>query len=144
VTELDAQLARRKLTTITRNLDLLGAVDGIALADYRAEPFRRKGTERLLQEIVEAAVDLNLHLLRAAGAATPADYYQSFIDVGRHEIVAVALANALAPAAGLRNRLVHEYDVIDDAIVLAAVHLARRDFAAYVAAVEVYVTARGA
>ena len=130
MTELDAQLARRKLTTITRNLDLLGAVDGIALADYRAEPFRRKGTERLLQEIVEAAVDLNLHLLRAAGAATPADYYQSFIDVGRHEIVAVALANALAPAAGLRNRLVHEYDVIDDAIVLAAVHLARRDFAA--------------
>ena len=57
--------------------------------------------------------------------------------------MAVALANALAPAAGLRNRLVHEYDVIDDAIVLAAVHLARRDFAAYVAAVEAYLTARG-
>ncbi len=76
MTELDAQLARRELTTITRNLDLLGAVDGITLADYRADPFRRKGTERLLQEIVEAAVDLNLHLLRAVAAVTPADYYQ--------------------------------------------------------------------
>jgi len=29
VTELDAQLARRKLTTITRNLDLLGAVAAV-------------------------------------------------------------------------------------------------------------------
>ncbi len=143
MTELDAQLARRKLATMTRNLDLLATVDGLSLDQYRSDPFRRKGTERLLQEVVEAAVDLNLHLLRAAGAATPVDYYQSFVDVGRQGIVGAALANALAPAAGLRNRLVHEYDAIDDTIVLAAVRLARRDFAAYVAAIEAYLTARG-
>ena len=98
MTELDAQLARRKLATITRNLDLLAAVEGLALADYRADPFRRKGTERLLQEIVEAAVDVNLHLLRAAaGAAAPPDYYQSFVDLGRHSIVPSTLAEGLAP-----------------------------------------------
>jgi uncharacterized protein YutE (UPF0331/DUF86 family) len=144
VTELDAQLARRKLTTITRNLDLLAAIEGLSLAEYRTEPFRRKGVERLLQEVVEAAVDTNLHLLRAAGAPTPGDFDQSFLDVGRQGIVPATLAAALAPAAGLRNRLVHEYDVIDDAIVLSAVGRARHDFGAYVTAIGQYLTARGA
>lgn len=77
MTELDAQLARRKLATITRSLDLLAAIEGLPLAEYRADPFRQKGVERLLQEVVEAAVDTNLHLLRAAGAPTPGDYYQA-------------------------------------------------------------------
>jgi uncharacterized protein YutE (UPF0331/DUF86 family) len=143
VTELDAQLARRKLATITRNLDLLAVIEGLPLAEYRADPFRQKGVERLLQEVVEAAVDTNLHLLRAAGAPVPGDYYQSFLDVGRQGILPVALAETLAPAAGLRNRLVHDYDVIDDAIVLDAVGRARRDFAAYVRAIEQYLAARG-
>jgi hypothetical protein len=53
------------------------------------------------------------------------------------------LAETLAPAAGLRTRLVHEYDVIDDAIVLDAVGRARHDFAAYVSAIERYLAARG-
>ncbi len=144
MTELDAQLARRKLATITRSLDLLAAVEGLSLAEYRADLFRQKGVERLLQEVVEAAVDTNLHLLRAAGAPAPGDYYQSFLDVGRQGIIPAMLAQTLAPAAGLRNRLVHEYDVIDDAIVLDAAGRARRDFAAYVTAIERYVAARGA
>jgi uncharacterized protein YutE (UPF0331/DUF86 family) len=143
VTELDAQLARRKLATITRSLDLLAAIEGLPLAEYRADPFRQKGVERLLQEVVEAAVDTNLHLLRAAGAPMPGDYYPSFLDVGRHGVVPATLAEALAPAAGLRNRLVHDYDVIDDAIVLDAVGRTRRDFATYVAAIEQYLSARG-
>ena len=45
--------------------------------------------------------------------------------------------------AGLRNRLVHEYDQIDDAIILAAIPKARRLFAAYVAAVEQHLATQG-
>jgi uncharacterized protein YutE (UPF0331/DUF86 family) len=143
VTELDAALVRRKLAAITRNLDILAAIEGLSLDDYRADPFRKKGTERLLQEIVEGAVDVNLHLLRAAAASPPGDYYQSFVELGRQGITATELALRLAPAAGLRNRLVHEYDALDDAIVLDAVRQARRDFAAYVATIERYLTTRG-
>ncbi len=140
MTELDASLVRRKLATITRNLEDLAAVEGLSLSAYRADRFRQKGTERLLQETVEAAVDANLHLLRARGVATPADYYESFLALGRHGVIAAALAERVAPAAGLRNRLVHEYESIDDAKVLKAVADARRDFTAYVAAVERYLT----
>jgi len=46
VTELDADLARRKIATIIRNLDTLSAVDGIALDAYQGDLYRKKGTER--------------------------------------------------------------------------------------------------
>ena len=140
MTEVDADLVRRKIATISRNLDALGAVDGIDLDAYRSDLYRKKGTERLLQETVEAAVDTNLHLVRTTGAATPTDYYESFIALGQAGVIPRDLAERLAPAAGLRNRLVHEYDDIDDEIVLKAVSEARESLREYVAVVERYVT----
>jgi uncharacterized protein YutE (UPF0331/DUF86 family) len=142
VTELDRALVRRKLATIARNLGDLTAVEGLTMEEYRSDRFRQKGSERMLQEAVEAAVDVNLHLLRATGHPAPPDYYESFIAVGLAGVIPEDLARQLAPSAGLRNRLVHEYDVIDDAIVLDAVRRARREFAVYVAAIERYVAGR--
>jgi len=136
MTPLDRELVRRKLALITRNLDDLQRIDGLALEVYSQDRFLRKATERLLQELIEAAVDVNTYLLRAADAPTPGDYHSSFMDAGRQGIIPTELAARLAPAAGLRNRLVHEYDRIDDAMVLAAVTEARSHFAAFVAAVE--------
>lgn len=143
MTRLDADLIRRKLAAMTRKLDQLAAVEGMALERYRSDPFRVKGTEKLLQETVEAAVDANLHLLRSEGAAVPGDYYESFLALGRCGVIPMDLAERLAPAAGLRNRLVHEYEDVDDAIVLGAVREARRSFRAYAAAVEAFLAERG-
>jgi uncharacterized protein YutE (UPF0331/DUF86 family) len=142
VTELDRALVRRKLTAIARNLADLAPIAMLTPSEYAADRLRRKAVERLLQEVVEAAVDANLHLLRTLGADLPTDYYTSFLAVGRHGVITPELAQRLAPAAGLRNRLVHEYDEIDDLIVLAAVGRAQRDFGDYVAAVERFLQAR--
>lgn len=140
---LDADLVRRKLAIITRNLDDLAPVAKLNLEAYREDRFRQKGSERLLQEAIEAAVDANLHLLRSAGAPTPADYYRSFIELGMAGLIPTTLAERLAPAAGLRNRLVHEYDEIDDAMVLRSIDEAQRGFAEYVRWVEDYLTKQG-
>lgn len=145
MTELDAGLVRRKLAVIVRNLAELAQVERFSLAEYQEDRLRQKGVERLLQETVEAAVDVNLHLLRirGGGAAVATDYFTSFTELGRQGVIPAALAEQLAPAAGLRNRLVHQYDEIDDAVVLRAVGEARRLFTAYVEAIERLVTAEG-
>lgn len=136
MTALDRALVRRKLATITRNLRDLAGLGELSLEAYRQDRMRQKAVERLLQELVEAAVDANQHLLAAGGHGVASDYYQSFIEAGRRAIIPAELAQALAPSAGLRNRLVHEYDEIDDAIVLGALRTAARDYARYVRAVE--------
>jgi uncharacterized protein YutE (UPF0331/DUF86 family) len=143
MTDLDAALVRRKLALIARNLDDLATVADLPLDAYVADRFRRKGTERLLQETVEAAVDINLHIARAEGAPASHDYYGSFVEAGRRGIIPPALAERLAPATGLRNRIVHEYDAIDDGIVLDAVSDAVRDFGEFVADVELWLASRG-
>lgn len=142
MTELDRSLVRRKLAAIERNLRDLAVAEMLSLEEYRRDRLRQKGIERLLQEVVEAAADANTHLLRAAGYAAPPDYRSSFLELGRHGIIPDALARSLAPAAGLRNRLVHEYDEIDDRVVLAAAGEARRVFAEYVAGIEEYIGSR--
>lgn len=142
MTEFDVALVRRKLAAIRRNLDDLTAIRDLTVVEYRADRFRQKGTERLLQETVEAAVDVNMHVLRTRGES-PTDYFTSFVELGRQGIIGDDLANRLAPSAGLRNRLVHEYEDLDDAIVLESVRDAIDLFGRYVQQVERYLEREG-
>ena len=50
------------------------------------------------------------------------------------------LAEQLAPSAGLRNRLVHEYEGLDDARVLAAIETMLTLYPQYVRAIEAFLT----
>ena len=136
MTPVDPAVVRRKLNVITANLQALEQVTTIDLATYRAEIFMRKGTERLLQELIEAALDLNMHLLAQTAHKLPDDYYQSFVLLGNLGILPKDLTAALAPSAGLPNRLVHEYEAIDDTVVIKAVRQAQNLYPQYVAAVE--------
>ncbi len=70
------------------------------------------------------------------------DYYQGFLRLADCGVLPRDLAEALAPSAGLRNRLVHEYDAMVDASVLDAVRKAQDLFPRYVGAIERYLGQR--
>ncbi len=134
----DPVVLRRKLAVIVENLKALQKIENLPPDQYQADIFTRKGTERLLQELVEAAIDINTHILVMDGHGAPPDYHQGFLRLADHGILSRDLAEALAPSAGLRNRLVHEYENIVDTIVLDAVGKAQQLFPQYVAAIERY------
>ncbi len=138
MTSADPAVLRRKLEVIVRNLQALESIGRCSVEQYQSDLFRRKGTERLLQELVEAAIDLNNLVVIQEGDAPADDYYQGFMKLGDMGVLSRGLATALAPSAGLRNRLVHEYDAIVDAIVLDAVRKAQTLYPKYVAAIEAY------
>ncbi len=138
MTPVDPSVLRRKLEVIVTNLQALEPVARGSLDEYQRDLFRRKGTERLLQELIEAAIDLNTHVLVQEGHAPPVDYYQGFMRLADIDVLERELASELAPSAGLRNRLVHEYDAIVDSIVLDAVRKAQALFPKYVASIEAY------
>jgi uncharacterized protein YutE (UPF0331/DUF86 family) len=96
----------------------------------------------VLHETIEAALDINAHLIAELGAAVPDDYYGGFIALGTLGVLANGLARDLAPSAGLRNRLVHEYDDLDDQKVLAAIGFVQELYPRYVAAVEAFLESR--
>jgi len=136
---LEIAVVRRKLARIVEDLGRLRRATGLDLEAWRADEDRRDALERRLQTCVDAAIDLNAHLLVALGHPAPASSYQGFLELAaRTGVLDESLAARLAPSAGLRNRLVHRYDDLDDALVLQGVHRAVELFPRYVAAVQAY------
>jgi len=141
---VDAALVRRKLARIAASLDALGPLAQLTLPEYRARLYERKAAERFLQEGIEAALDVNAHLIAELGAEVPDDYYGGFVKLGNFGVLPRELALSLAPSAGLRNRLVHEYESLDDAKVLASIVTLRAEYPSYVQAIESYLSMAGA
>jgi uncharacterized protein YutE (UPF0331/DUF86 family) len=86
--------------------------------------------------VIEAAIDVNAHVLVELSGTAPRDYHQSFTELGKQGWLPVELAERLAPSAGLRNRLVHQYATIDDRRVFDALGMAVEQFPAYVSGVR--------
>jgi uncharacterized protein YutE (UPF0331/DUF86 family) len=140
---VDAALIRRKLGHITEVLRALAPLSALSLDDYKRRFYERKAAERLLQEAIEAALDVNAHIIAEQGATIPEDYYGGFIALGTLTVVSEPLALELAPSAGLRNRLVHEYEAIDDAKVLAAIATMLTLYPKFIEAVEAFLERSG-
>ncbi len=92
--------------------------------------------------MIEASTDINSHIIAQTGNIVPDDYYGSFIKVGELKILPLPLAEKLAPFTGLRNRLVHEYDLLDHSIILEAVKDVENLYPEYIKAIEDYVSCR--
>jgi uncharacterized protein YutE (UPF0331/DUF86 family) len=137
---LEKEIIQRKITIIIENLNALETIKDMSKREYVADLFKRKATERLLQELIEAAIDINIHIISATGHTSPDDYYESFITMGKINIISFDLADRLAPSAGLRNRLVHEYDRLDHAMVLDAVRIAHELYPRYIKEVSNYIS----
>lgn len=121
-------VVRRKLTQLHRYLDELEAFRDVSLDAYQAPDGPRRAVERLLQLIVEVAVDTNVHIVTEMEGAPPPDYRSSFSAAARHGVFPAELGERLAPSAGLRNILVHEYGDVRDEDVHSAIHPALDDF----------------
>lgn len=142
MTRDEADVARRKLAVVQASVVALESVLTLSLDGYRSDLWRRKAIERFLQQAIEAAVDCGTHLLVRLGHPAPPDLHSTFTALAVAGILDGALARQLAPSAGLRTRLVHEYDGIDDARVHAALPGAVEQLTRYIAAVQAWLARR--
>jgi len=135
---VDRDLVTRKMALI---LDDLRAVTPIAqkpLDDYLASATDEIVTERYLERMIGRMIDMNYHLITDAGHAPPRDYYDSFTQLAKLRILEPPFASQIAACAGLRNRLVHEYDEIDPRRVYEGLQAAVRDVPEYLRRVNDY------
>ena len=63
--------------------------------------------------------------------APPRDYYESFTQPAKLGVLPPAFASQIAACAGLRNRIIHEYDEIDPRRVYEGLQAAVRDIPEY-------------
>ena len=117
----------RKLDHLQELLALLRAESSTPLEAFLLDRRQQLMEEHLLHLSVEAASDLLEHLLVQTTNQRPQTYAETFQKAGALGLIPTELANRLVPAAGLRNRLVHDYEAIDPRRVHAAIGMALRD-----------------
>jgi uncharacterized protein YutE (UPF0331/DUF86 family) len=88
-----------------------------ALAATDREMYVREhafGGRYLVQAAAQTGIDIASHIIASEGWRTPRDFRDAFTVLEEHDVLDGALAENLRALAGLRNRLVHLYEEVDD------------------------------
>lgn len=111
--DLDVDIVHARLRMMRELLDDLAGAGDLTANRLEADRMTRHAVERILTQLVELAVAVNGHVAAALLGRGPSDYRESFQLVAEAGVLPHELAARLAPSAGLRNLLVHEYAKID-------------------------------
>ncbi|MEJ5946809.1 HepT-like ribonuclease domain-containing protein [Pseudokineococcus basanitobsidens] len=140
--DLDLGVVHAELDLVDGALTTLASAGRLDAARLRDDALLAAAVERLLSRVVDLAVDVNAHVAVAELGRAPADYRSSFqaaVDAGA---LPQELGDRLAPSAGLRDVIVHEYAQLDLDRVAAAVPLALDGYRDYVTAVAAFLVRR--
>lgn len=107
-----------------------------------AEPLVRAAVERIMQAVVDLALDINGHIASSVLNRSPATGRESFDLMVAAGALDAAHVESLKPAVGLRNILVHMYADIDTALIAGLAQEFEQTFSDYVRAVARWVLDR--
>ncbi|MBI3491745.1 MAG: DUF86 domain-containing protein [Acidobacteria bacterium] len=134
---VDRYVVRARIAKIRQYVALLRKIR--RLADESAfvqDPLIYGNAERYLQLAIQALLDISNHIVADMNLDLPADNKELFDLLARHKVLPVRLAKRLAPMAGFRNILVHEYLEIDRHRVYRALKDDLGDFEKFITAVS--------
>lgn len=84
-----------------------------AREDFDQQPYLKDIVERNLQVAIQCLIDVANRIISIEDAQKPKDYYEAFLILGNIQILSRDFAREIAPLAGFRNILVHEYIGLD-------------------------------
>jgi uncharacterized protein YutE (UPF0331/DUF86 family) len=135
---IDRTLIVRKINLISQDFKEIAELSRKSLQEFLASRVDEVLAERYLERMIGRMIDINYHLITESGSPPPPDYYPSFLQLERLGILPHDLTQTIAACAGLRNRIVHEYDEIDPARIHEALQTATRDVPQYLTHVHEY------
>ena len=77
------------------------------------DPYLQDIIERNLEVSAQSLIDIANRIISIEGLEKPQDYYDAIMRLGEAGIIPLKFAHKLAPIAGFRNILVHDYLDID-------------------------------
>ena len=138
MSNIESEIVLTRLRLIAKYYNTLEQFSKLTLDDYLADFNKQLIVERLLQLIIQAAIDINYYILSRLQPDNVVSNFEAFIELAKYGVLTEDLARQLAPSAGLRNRLVHEYDDIDSSQVFKAISFALQQYPLYVKQINNY------
>jgi uncharacterized protein YutE (UPF0331/DUF86 family) len=115
---MDELLSRLK--RLEENLRELERFQGTTLADLEDSRRTTWALRYGLMESIQATIDIACALVSRHNLGYPDSYADCFRILRRHDVLSNELVERLIQAVGMRNVLVHEYQEVNDALVLDA------------------------
>ena len=128
----DKDLVIKKLSEVLKQLKSIKELSKLSERALITDESKLYLAERVMERLIGAAIDINMHLASDIKKSVPEDYYSSFIFLAKMRLMPMSLAKKLAPSAGRRNILVHEYQELDIKKFKAALKKALADYTRYV------------
>jgi uncharacterized protein YutE (UPF0331/DUF86 family) len=82
-------------------------------AEFEADAYLRDIVERNLEVAAQICINISHRIIALERAQKPSDYHQAILRMGELGVLPGDFARQLAPIAGFRNVLVHEYADVD-------------------------------
>ena len=140
---IDPLLVTRKINLIAKDLKALAPYAGLTWEAYLGDPVNEVVVERYLERIIGRMIDINYHVITESGCPPPKDYFESFLEMGKQGVLPGVFSRSIAQAAGLRNRIVHEYDEVEEEKVYEALQQAIQDIPEYIEHIHRFVGSIG-
>jgi uncharacterized protein YutE (UPF0331/DUF86 family) len=141
---LDREFVRRKVSLIQDELMRLTEFEDLTLEEVGKEYRSQAVVERLLERIITRAIDVNQHLIAECGAHLPAvrTYRDTFLQLVRLGVYPEEFGRRIAPSAGLRNALVHDYNDLKPEMLYKSIKEAIQEFNEYTKQILRFVESR--
>ncbi len=133
------ELITDKLIKMKEYLSQLKKTAPDTYQDYLKDSVPKYAIERLIQLTVDLALDINNIILSYLKKPPASDYFNSFIDLAECGVLEEKFALIIAPSTGLRNRLIHEYETINDRIVFESIGETIEQYTFYMREINKYI-----
>jgi uncharacterized protein YutE (UPF0331/DUF86 family) len=130
---VDRELVATRIAKIREQLRHLSRLETLSRERFLSSATERHATERELQVVIEACLDIGHHVLSREGLRRPGDYRDVFAILHEAGIIDSSLGRRLEDMASFRNRLVHGYLDLEPARVYEIARHELGDIEAFVA-----------
>lgn len=110
---LDENVIDTRIQKIRASANKLARFKGMTFDEFKSSSDNIDIAERNLEVSIEAMLDVGNHIIASLGLGKPEDYYDIFKLLGEKGVINKEFAIKIAPLAGLRNVIVHDYLEID-------------------------------
>lgn len=134
----DKKLIAKKLSEIFKQLEHLSKLVKLSQRELFGNESNFYFAERVMERLIGAAIDINMHLIADLKAEVPESYFDSFLALAKVKILPFSFAKRIAPSTSLRNILVHEYQALDSKKFMTGLKMALRDYEKYARYIDIY------
>lgn len=119
---IDELMVKEKVAAIQRDLRELTVYKDATLDEIVSDYRTHKAVERMLEVIINEAIDINQHLIVKSGhGQLPFDFRESFLLLINIGVYPVEFGKQISGSVGLRNILFHQYRKLDEQIFFSSI-----------------------